>query len=177
MTLRTIPRTALLALLLAAPSAFAAPPSDAQVDRLMELTRARSTLEAMWPQLEMMQQDIADQMLAESGQPLDDEQRARLDALLDRQMRSIRTAMAWERLEPVYRDIYQQTFEAEDVAAMIGFYESEAGQKLIAKTPQLMQNTMQATQRLLAPLLEEMQHDIRAVAGGAAHEGDADLGD
>ncbi|MCF7221679.1 DUF2059 domain-containing protein [Marilutibacter chinensis] len=167
MTLRTTLRTALLALLLAAPGAFAAPPSDAQVDRLMELTRARDTLEAMWPQLEAMQRQIAEQALAGSGKTLDKGQRAELDAMLERQLRTMQSAMSWEHLEPIYREIYQQTFESEDVDAMIAFYESEAGQKLIAKTPQLMQNTMRATQRMIAPMLEEMQRDIQAAADAA----------
>lgn len=172
MTLRTPLRTALLALLLASPVTFAAPPSDAQVDRLMELTQVRGTLDAMWPQLEAMQRQVAEQALAGSGQALDAGQRTELEALLARQMRSMRDVMAWERLLPIYRDIYQQTFEAEDVDAMITFYESEAGQKLITKTPLLMQNTMQATHRLIAPMLEDMQRDIQLAARGASGGGD-----
>lgn len=167
MRLRTNLRGALLALLLGAAPAFAGPPSDAQIDRLLELTRARDTLESMWPQLEAMQQQIVEQALAGSGQALDAQRREQLQALLARQMRTMRSTMAWERMEPIYRGIYRQTFEAEDVDAMIAFYESAAGRKLIAKTPQLMRNTMQATQHLIEPMLEQMQHDIQAMAEGA----------
>ena len=167
-------RLALPILLLTAPTAFAAPPSDAQVDRLMELTRVRDTLEQMWPQLEAMQQQIAEQALAGSAHRLDPEHRAQLDALLERQMHSMRSMMSWERLAPIYRDIYQQTFEAEDVEAMVAFYESEAGQKLIAKTPLLMENTMRATQRMIAPMIEEMQRDIRSATDGDGEDAASD---
>ncbi|AWV06037.1 DUF2059 domain-containing protein [Marilutibacter maris] len=168
-----IARLALPLLLLTAPAVFAAPPSDAQVDRLMELTRVRDTLESMWPQIEAMQQQVVEQTLAGAGHKPDKAERAQLDALLERQMRTLRSVMSWEQMEPVYRDIYQQTFEAEDVDAMIAFYESEAGQKLIAKMPQLMRNTMEATQRLIAPAIEEMQRDIRSATKAGIGDKDA----
>lgn len=163
---RRLLATPLLALLLAcaSPVLHAAPPSDAEVDRLMELTRVRSTLDGMWPQLEAMQQQIVAQVQAEQGVSPSAEEQAELDALLRRQTATMREAMSWERVQPIYREIYQQTFDAADVEAMIAFYESDAGQNLVAKTPLLMQNTMLATQKLLGPMIEQMQQDIQATA-------------
>ena len=45
-----------LVLAVAAPVAFAAPPSDAQVDELMDVMRVEQTLDGRWPQVEAMQQ-------------------------------------------------------------------------------------------------------------------------
>ncbi|MCL1635884.1 DUF2059 domain-containing protein [Luteimonas sp. SX5] len=148
------------ALCLAAPFAMAAQPSDAQVDKLLEVMRARQTIDAMMPQVAASQRQMVAQMTA--NQKLSPEQQAKLDRLLDKSMASIARAMSWDKLEPVYRDIYRQTFTGEDMDAMIGFYGSPAGQKLLDKMPQLMQNTMAGVQKLLVPMLEEMQRDIEA---------------
>lgn len=158
------------ALCLAAPLAMAAQASDAQVDKLLEVMRARQTVDAMLPQVAASQRQMVAQMTA--GQPLTPEQQARLDRLLDKSMATIGRALSWDKLEPVYRDIYRQTFTGEDMDAMIGFYSSPAGQKLLDKMPQLMQNTMTGVQKLLMPMLDEMRRDIESEVKAAATAAD-----
>lgn len=148
-----------LLLCLLAPAALAQA-SDAQVDQLLEVMRAKQTLDAVWPQVEASQRQMVAQM--SSAESLTTEQQAKLDRLMQKSMDSIRRAMAWEKMEPLYRDIYRQTFTAEDIDAMIDFYGSPAGQKLLDKMPQLVQNTTAGVQKLVAPMLEEMQRDIEA---------------
>lgn len=152
-----------LLLCLAAEPSPAQDASDAQVDKLLEVMRARQTLDAVLPQVETSQRQMVEQM--SDAKSLTPEQRAKLDRLLQKSMGSIRKAMAWEKMEPLYRDIYRRTFTAEDMDAMIGFYGSPAGQKLLDKMPQLMQNTMAGVQKLLVPMLEDMQRDIETELG------------
>ena len=133
------------ALLLAAPFAFAAPATDAQVDKLMSAMRARQTVDAMLPQIENMQKQMVAQMTA--THPLTAEQQKKMDATFARGNAAMRDALKWEKLQPVYRDIYRQTFTTDDMDAMIGFYSSPAGQRLLDKMPALMQNTMTAAKR------------------------------
>ena len=154
---------ALAVLLAAAPLAAAQQPSEAQVDRLLEVMRAKETLDATLPQVQAMQQQMVAQMTAD--QELDEEDRARINRMLESTNSSLATVLTWERMGPLYRDIYAQTFTAEDVEAMIGFYESPAGQKTLDKMPQLMQNTMNAVQQLVMPLLQQLEQDIAAELG------------
>lgn len=154
---------ALAVLLAAAPLAAAQQPSEAQVDRLLEVMRAKETLDATLPQVQAMQQQMVAQMTA--GQELDEEDRARINRMLESTNSSLATVLTWERMGPMYRDIYAQTFTAEDVEAIIGFYESPAGQKTLDKMPQLMQNTMAAVQQLVMPLLQQLEQDIAAELG------------
>ena len=155
---------ALVAALAFAPAAFAAPPTAAQADRLLEVMRARETVDAILPQVQMSQQQMVVQLTA--GQELDAADRARLEQLMQRNQARMVEALAWEKLEPVYRDIYLATFTSEDMDAMIGFYSSDAGQKPLDRMPQLMQNTMAAVQQMVIPMLQEMEQDIRAIAAG-----------
>jgi hypothetical protein len=135
---------------------------DAQIDRLLQVMRARETVEAMWPQIEASQRQMVQGALA--GKTLDADKRARLDALLARNNARIHEAMSWDKLEPLYRDIYRKTFSAGDMAAMIDFYGSPAGQFVLEKMPQLMQHMMEAMQQLLVPMLRQIQQDVQSDA-------------
>ena len=154
---------ALALLLAAAPLAAAQPPSQAQVDRLLEVMRARQTLDAVLPQVQASQQQMVAQMTA--GQELDEAERDRINRVMEITNSRLAEALTWENMEPIYRDIYARTFTGEDVDAMIEFYESPAGQKTLDKMPQLMQNTMQAVQQLVMPVLQQLEQDIAAELG------------
>jgi len=140
-------------------------PADARLDRLLEVTRARSMLEGMLPQVEASQQQMLAQFTA--GHALDADAQARLDAILARSTAAVRQTLAWDNLEPVYRDIYRRTFSAEDVDAIIAFYETPVGQRMLDRMPALMQHTMEAMQQLMVPMFEQMQRDIAAEVSGA----------
>lgn len=159
----------LFALLLLAPLAPAhaldPAPADARLDRLLELTRARTMLEDMLPQVEISQQQMLAQLSA--GHTLDADARARLDAILAHSSAALRQALAWDTLEPVYRQTCRRTFSAGDVDAIIAFYERPAGQRMLDRMPALMQHTMEAVQQLMMPMLEQMQRDIAAELSNA----------
>lgn len=154
-------RAALTACLLCLSVAVhAATPTEAQIDKLLEVMRARQTMDAILPQLLDSQQRMVEQMAAERG--LSAEQRRQFDRILAKTNQRISQALTWEKLQPLYRDIYGKTFSAEDVEATIGFYSTPAGQNLLDKMPALMQNTMAAMQALVMPVMKELQADIEA---------------
>lgn len=165
-------RFVLAALLLAAPLAGAAPPSDAQVDRLLDVMRARKSVEAMVPQVQAMQQQMVAQLVA--GQPLTPEQQLALDRIVYRANAQMLARVSWNNMQPLYRDIYRQTFSADDMDAMVGFYGSPAGQNLLDKMPRLMQHTMTAMQQVMVPMLQQMQRDIELADGFAGDAATAD---
>ncbi|MGY0633561.1 DUF2059 domain-containing protein [Luteimonas sp. A478] len=154
----------LAVLLVLVPPAFAQQPTQEQVGRLLEVMRAQQTLEAILPQVQASQQQMVAQ--ATAGQQLDAAERERIDRIVARGNTAMAQALSWEKLEPVYRDIYMATFTGEDMDAMITFYESQAGQHLLDKMPQLMQNTMQAVQQMLMPILAELEQDLAAEFNG-----------
>ena len=157
---------ALLVLLAAAGPALAQEPADdARIDRLIEISRTRQTLDAMLPQIEASQRQMAAQMAG--GRELDAAQQQRLDRILEGSAAAIRKAMARENLAPMYRDIYRQTFTGEDIDAIIAFYESPTGQRMLDKMPELMQNTMAAMQRLVMPMLQDVERELAAEVGAS----------
>ncbi len=155
---RRFPLVALLALAFCAPVALAAPPSEAQIDRLLEVMRAEQTATAMIPQVMASQQ----QMIAQLTQDADPQQREAAQRAAASSLRAVESALSWESLQPLYRKIYMDTFTAEDAEAMVTFYSSPAGQNLLDKMPLLMQNTMSAVQQLVIPMLQQMERDMRS---------------
>ncbi|NYZ61854.1 DUF2059 domain-containing protein [Luteimonas deserti] len=155
---RTFRLAALLALAFAAPAALAAPPSPARIDRLLEVMRAEQTVAAMMPQVLASQQ----QMVAQLTRDADPQQREAAMRAVTSSMRAVESALSWDALQPMYRDIYARTFTAEDTDAMIDFYSSPAGQNLLDKMPLLMQNTMTAVQGLVVPMLQQLERDLRS---------------
>lgn len=146
-------------LALCAATALAAPPSNADVERLLKASRAQSMLNAILPQMEEMQRQQFEQIT--SGKDLSAEQKAEVERIQSRTNDIVRKALAWEEMRPIYIDVYKKTFSAEDVRAMAKFYESPAGKNLLDKTPALMQNLMGAIQQKIIPMMEELQTELK----------------
>lgn len=164
-------RFALATLLALSPlAAFAAPPNDAQVDKLLEVMRARQTLEVIVPQVKASQQQMLAQLTA--GKSLTPAQKAEVDRILAQSDARMAELLTWQKFEPLYRDIYRQTFDAADMDAMIAFYSSQAGRNLLDKMPLLMQNTMASMQKLIVPMLQQLEKDLVAQTGGSAPAAD-----
>ncbi len=82
--------------------AHAAPPTDAQIDRLLETMDMRRTLDEMFVQIEGMGDSMGRQMLGEDATA---EQRASFEKTMTRQRASMRRIMSWDTMGPIYRRI------------------------------------------------------------------------
>lgn len=158
-----LPRLLLAACLaLSTFAASAAPPSDADIERLLTASRAQGMLDAILPQMEAMQRQQFEQITA--GKDLSAEQKVEIERLHLRTSDILRRSLSWEEMRPLYIDVYKKTFTREDVRAMAKFYESSAGKSLLDKTPLLMQNLMGAVQQKVLPLLEQLKTELDTVA-------------
>ncbi|UHQ20553.1 DUF2059 domain-containing protein [Lysobacter sp. KIS68-7] len=148
-----------IALALAAPLAFAGTPTDAQVDRLFDVMHTRQTLETTLGQMETMQDQMIAKMTADK--PMSAEEKARLDRVMAISRTRVRETLAWDKIAPLFRKIYAESFDSADVDALIAFYGSPAGQHFIERMPVAMQKTMTAMQDLVVPMLQQMQQDLQ----------------
>lgn len=139
--------------------AHAAPPTDAQIDRLLETLDMQRTLDEMFVQIESMGSAMGQQMLGEDATP---EQRAALEKTMRQQRASMRRVMSWETLGPIYRKVYARLFTGEEVEAMIAFYGSDTGRSIMRKMPQAMQLSMEEMQPMMQTLIAEMKQNIEA---------------
>jgi uncharacterized protein len=140
----------------------AAPPTEAQVDRLLETMDMRRTLDEMFAQMETLSDSMTLQMLGEdaTAEQRDGAKRAAAGQLQAMRKTMSWETMSWETMAPVYRRVYARLFTAEEVDAMIAFYGSEAGRGIMRKMPQAMQLTMEEMQPMMAQMIAEMQKTL-----------------
>ncbi|WIH05247.1 DUF2059 domain-containing protein [Xanthomonas translucens pv. graminis] len=164
---RRWPQRLLLAALLAlaAAPALAEPPSDGDINRLLSASRAQNMLDSMLPQIEAMQRQQFAQLTAQ--RPLDAAQQQKVQQIQERTQATVRKALSWQEMRPLYVSLYKQSFSRQDVLAMAEFYESPAGQSMLDKTPQLMQNLMGAIQQKITPLFADLQKDLEQTVNTA----------
>jgi hypothetical protein len=65
--------------------------------------------------------------------------------------------LTWEKLRPLYVQIYQESFTQEEIDGPIAFYESPAGVAFVEKLPFVMQKSMSIMQSRMAPMMEKMK--------------------
>jgi hypothetical protein len=150
-------RIILCLVLLINSSVFAAevPASRASIQELLEITNSRSLVDGMFGQIETMMKTSMHQALG--GKVLSAEERKISEAMTKKVMTMMKEELAWEKLEPMYFEIYEKSFSQEEVDGMIAFYRSPAGVALVKKMPVVMQETMVAMQQFMGPMMERMQ--------------------
>ncbi|ALN65315.1 hypothetical protein GLA29479_4484 [Lysobacter antibioticus] len=148
----------LLSTALCAAPAFAARPSDAQIDQLMHSMNYERMKGEM---LKQMREPAEMMAMAEAGDGLSDKQREALARSLARQMSMVEEMLDWKAVAPIYRKVYGETFDAAEVQALIDFYGSPAGRSIMEKMPLAIGRTMQELQPLMKTMFERMQRELR----------------
>ena len=135
---------AMLAIFLSVSNAYADQAAhEAAAKRLLVASQVQSQLDAMYdtilPQMSQMAQ--------QSG--IDRNMQDVMDRHMERTMNMLREEMNWEKLEPVLMRVYIDVYSEEELTALADFYESDVGQKFLAKTPEAMAVMMEEVQTMM----------------------------
>jgi|GEM_PF-1639960 len=159
----------LIVLLILSAAAFAqhpaaTPATHDDIVKLFEAMRVRSQVETMQKAVQQQMKPMLEQaMKDESVVAMDPELRDKLQALVLKHVtRSMNLYPVSELLED-FLPVYQRHFTHEDALAVIAFYGSPAGQRLLDATPLITQEGMTVImpkmQERMQESLKEMQHD------------------
>lgn len=129
--------------------------SAASVRQLMDVMQTRRLLGGMMGQMDSIMQTSMKQAVA--GRTPTPEQQAILEDMRQKMVALMQQEMQWEKLEPQFIEIYRRSFTEDEVAGMVQFYKSPAGQAVINKMPVVMQHTMAMMQQIMAGLMPKMQ--------------------
>jgi hypothetical protein len=153
-------RRLLVTILAAAPLfVLAAPPSNAQLERLLVDMQAQRQLEAVQQAIGPMMRRSIDQLTQK--REMDAEQRAKFDRFMDKSLAVMREQLAWDQMKPQMLQIYGESFEADEVEGLIAFYESPAGRAFVAKMPVVMQKSMALSQARMQSMMQAMEKAMR----------------
>ena len=73
--------------------------------------------------------------------------------------------LSWDKMKEAYITLYAETFTQEELEGIIAFYKSPAGEAYVRKQPQLMQRSMELSQKLLQqvmPRIQALSNDLRS---------------
>lgn len=152
------------ALVLAAPSYAAdAPASEATVREFLAVTKAKDVLDSVWGQIDQsMDMGIK---AALNGQAVTPEQQKIIDGMRSKIVAIFKDELAWDKLEPVFLEVYEKSFTQKELEPIIAFYKTPAGQAMVAKMPVVMQNTnaaMVGRIQAMMPRIQQMERDMMA---------------
>ena len=71
--------------------------------------------------------------------------------------------MTWAKLEPTVIQIYRETYTQAEIDGLIAFYKSPVGQASVAKTPQVMRRSLEASQKQMQAFLPRLQEAMKQV--------------
>jgi hypothetical protein len=145
----------LLAALLASLTAHAVPASEESIDKLLAGSRAESLLDSVYSSMEGVLRNAMAQ--ATQGKTLSAEQQRVLDAVPAKFVVVMKQELSWQKLKPLYVQIYRESFEQEEVDGLVAFYASPAGKAMLDKMPTVMQKSMAITQPLMQSLIPKMK--------------------
>ena len=148
-------RHALIILLFSSTSVIAAPASDASIKQLLAVTQSQRLLGTMRSQIDVAI-DKAIQQALKGNTPSASQQQA-ITNMKKKMATLLQGELNWEKLEPVYVRIYKESFTEEEVAGMLVFYKTPAGQAVVTKMPLVMQKSLQEIQTTVAGLTPQIQ--------------------
>jgi len=131
-----------------------APPTEASIQQLLELTNVRQLLDQVKLQMDGVMSSAMRN--AQQGQTLTPERQAVLDRMKEKMIATMNEALNWDMLQPMYVRTYRESLTQDELDGMIKFYKSAAGRAYIKKMPVIMQNIMGEMQGILKPLQERL---------------------
>ena len=123
------------------------------MDMGTQITASFEAMKAVMPaQFEQMQASVpADAKGPKSGIGADQQKK-----MMDKIMDICAEEMKWENVKPDYINLYSETFSAEELKELIAFYQSPVGKAYLAKQPELMQKSMQLSQKTMMRLMPKI---------------------
>jgi hypothetical protein len=135
---------------------FAAPASDDAIHALLESTHARKVFDEQLGQIVSLMDQAA--VSALQGKHATARQQKAIDHMKAQMVSLLQAELDWAKIEPLYVQLYRESFSDEEIAGMLAFYQSPTGQSVVLKMPGLLQKTVGAMQDVLLDVMPRMQN-------------------
>ena len=152
---------------------WAAAPSDAAVNELLEVARLREQTSNMLKNMEKEITANTEMLAGVRAAKLDADKRQRVQKKKKKMLQVLREEMAWEKVQPIYHQVYKETFTAEEIAGMLDFYRTPVGQSVLQKVPKVTERAMQISRERLMPQVIQRIGELLDDPDGASTQGAA----
>jgi hypothetical protein len=118
-------------------------------EKLIPTLKLKDSVIRFFDQIKKSQMDmLARQLKSKQIQNADEANRKAME-LMNKEMN-------WDKLKDQFVNFYVEDFSAEELNALIKFYESPIGRKLVDKQPEIQQKSMAITRKLLAETMPKV---------------------
>jgi hypothetical protein len=138
----------------AAPSE--APASHDDILKLFDVMQIRSQMKLVMQQVSEQMKSTGHEQVRRMDPNVTDKEIAKLDAISDKVLKEVPVEGLLDDMIPVY----QKHLSKPDVDAMIGFYSTPTGQKILREMPAITTEGMQAVQPRLRQVIDETNEKI-----------------
>jgi len=138
-------------------------PSTASVRELLDATQLRSLLEDQLVRMNAEGRASAEQNLA---QLTHNERQKKIASEMVEKLVAISTSeVNWDKLEPMWIEVYQKSLTAQEVKDLIAFYKSDLGRKIVKIESSAPSENLKMVQTLLAradPKIRQWRGELEA---------------
>src|SRR5215510_7674566 len=131
-------------------------PSREEVLQLFDLLQIKKLTETTMQMAQEQAKNVAEQMLREAMPDPTPDQLKSSQQLMDTITQDVMKAFPLDEMLNVMVPVYQRHLTRSDLQAIMAFYSSAVGQKLLREQPAMVQESMQA----MAPLQQRMMEDL-----------------
>ncbi len=116
-------------------------------------------LEETTNRLEQAQEERIESMSQQqlAGLVLDGDQKKSYSEFREKVVALLRGAASWKALEPDILKLYSDAYSEEEIDGILAFYRTPVGRTMLAKTPQLTDQSIAISQRRMADLAPRIQ--------------------
>ncbi len=148
-----------------AKKAASSAPSSGEVMKLFGLLQIEKTMSAVIAATKEQSMEFAGQMLHERMPDATDAQKKQFQAMIDEEMRQALGPEAIREMLEATVPVYQRHLTKGDLDAMIAFYSSPVGQKILQEQPAMVQESMEASagiqQRIARTMFQKIDQRVQ----------------
>jgi hypothetical protein len=145
-----------------------APASKADVEKYLQVMHSREMVGKMLEAMSKPMHEMVHQQYLKNKEKLPADFEARMNQRMDQSMRNLPYDEMFESMVPVY----QKHFTKGDIDALMTFYSTPTGQKLLREMPEVVAEAMQSVMPLLQKHMEAVNERIRQEITAMVRESD-----
>jgi hypothetical protein len=128
-----------------------APASADDIRKMFDVMHIRDQMKLIMQQVSQQMRSMEHDQIRKQQPHVTDEDIAKLDAMSDEMLRQFSTEGLLDDMVPVYQKHLSKT----DVDAMVGFYSTPTGQKILREMPAMTSEGIEAMQPRLTRMIDE----------------------
>lgn len=147
--------------LLASFTVQAAPASQESIESLLTVTKTEALIDSISVAMDQMMRQGINEAL--QGKSLNEDQQRVVNIAIARYVALMKEEISWQKVKPLYVQLYRETFVQSEVDGMLAFYATPAGKAVIEKMPIVMQKSMALSQSMFQSIMPKMKTALEDV--------------